>query len=213
MSLEAGLHRCPGRYEQIFSRPETRELRKRVLYSYYVMDRLLSVEFGLPLALSDTDLDVCLLGGPDRHGAAVGPVDQHPSRSPNDPLGDDASTGAGATAGGPSPAGGRKRKRTEHDINGTQSPAFLSPTPIGDGASADTGGDRPEAQRWTHPTEEFESVAVVDSRLAPAFAMSQLAGIMGKTMDAFNKVRWYRSRDRGYSSDSARDSKLTTYSG
>jgi hypothetical protein len=43
-------------------------MRKRLLYSIYVLDRLLALELGSPTMLSDTDIDVCLPGATEKHG-------------------------------------------------------------------------------------------------------------------------------------------------
>lgn len=56
--MHAGLHRCPYRYPQLSN--ENRELRKRVFWTAYVLDRYLSQALGLPLMISDTDIDVCM---------------------------------------------------------------------------------------------------------------------------------------------------------
>ena len=57
MALQLGLHRCPARFSS-FS-PSDRELRQRIFWSIYAMDRFLSQSMGLPLSLQDDDLDVC----------------------------------------------------------------------------------------------------------------------------------------------------------
>lgn len=57
MALHLGLHRCSARFEQ-FSASEI-EMRKRIFWSIYSIDRYLSQSLGLPLSLKDDDLDVC----------------------------------------------------------------------------------------------------------------------------------------------------------
>lgn len=57
MALQLGLHRCPSRY-QSFS-PSTRELRQRIFWSVYAIDRFVCQSMGLPLGLHDDDVDVC----------------------------------------------------------------------------------------------------------------------------------------------------------
>lgn len=54
----AGLHRCPFRYAH-FDDGE-RDLRKRIFWSSYVLDRYLSQSLGLPLTIADADVDVCV---------------------------------------------------------------------------------------------------------------------------------------------------------
>lgn len=57
MSLQLGLHRCPTRYNS-FSISE-KELRQRIFWSSYAIDRFICQSMGLPLGINDDDLDVC----------------------------------------------------------------------------------------------------------------------------------------------------------
>lgn len=61
----SGLHRCPFRYVQL-SR-DTCEMRKRLLWSAYVIDRYLSLALGHPFGLQDADIDVCIPGMDEQH--------------------------------------------------------------------------------------------------------------------------------------------------
>lgn len=63
--LHAGLHRCPFRFKELSS--HDRQLRKRIFWCAYAIDRYLSQALGLPLGIQDSDLDVCLPGTPERH--------------------------------------------------------------------------------------------------------------------------------------------------
>lgn len=67
LAYEAGLHRCPDRYRKVFTSNSTRQLRKRVFYSLYALDRILSAEFGIPIMMHDSDIDTCLPGESERH--------------------------------------------------------------------------------------------------------------------------------------------------
>lgn len=60
-----GLHRCPFRYIQLPR--EACEMRKRILWSVYTLDRYLSQSLGHPLGLQDSDLDVCIPGAEELH--------------------------------------------------------------------------------------------------------------------------------------------------
>lgn len=62
----AGLHRCPYRYPQLSN--EDRDLRKRILWSAYGLDRYLCQALGIPVSLSDAEIDVCLSGRREVHG-------------------------------------------------------------------------------------------------------------------------------------------------
>lgn len=63
--FHSGLHRCPFRYIQLPS--EVREMRKRILWSAYCLDRYLSQSLGHPLGLQDSDIDVCIPSGDEMH--------------------------------------------------------------------------------------------------------------------------------------------------
>ncbi|KAH0847246.1 fungal specific transcription factor [Fonsecaea pedrosoi] len=61
----AGFHRCAFRYPQLS--PHECELRKRIFWSAYVLDRYLSQALGHPLGIQDSDLDVCVPGMDELH--------------------------------------------------------------------------------------------------------------------------------------------------
>ncbi|KAK1970223.1 fungal-specific transcription factor domain-containing protein [Colletotrichum sublineola] len=66
MAFHLGLHRCPSRYP--FFTKEEANMRRRVFWSVYCTERLLSQALGLPLDIRDDDVDVCY-PGEERHGA------------------------------------------------------------------------------------------------------------------------------------------------
>lgn len=57
MSYHLGLHRCAARFPQIAMAES--ELRRRLFWSIYCIERYLSQALGQPLELKDDDLDVC----------------------------------------------------------------------------------------------------------------------------------------------------------
>lgn len=67
--FQTGLHRCPLRYAQLS--PEDCELRKRIFWSAYALDRHLSQSLGDPITLQDSDIDVCLSGRELHSGVPV----------------------------------------------------------------------------------------------------------------------------------------------
>lgn len=67
--LHAGLHRCPFRYKELSS--HDRQLRKRIFWCAYAIDRYLSQALGLPLGIQDSDADVCLPGPYEIHDPVV----------------------------------------------------------------------------------------------------------------------------------------------
>jgi hypothetical protein len=71
--FHAGLHRCPYRYPQLSN--EDRDLRKRILWSAYAIDRYLCQALGIPVSISDAEIDVCLSGRREMHG--LGPTDRN----------------------------------------------------------------------------------------------------------------------------------------
>lgn len=65
--LHAGLHRCPFRFKQLSS--HDRQLRKRIFWCAYAIDRYLSQVLGLPLGIQDSDIDVCPPGVRETHSS------------------------------------------------------------------------------------------------------------------------------------------------
>lgn len=65
MAFQLGLHRCPMRY-QAFPAAE-RQLRKRIFWSLYCIERYICQAMGLPLSLRDEDADVCHLSEEMHH--------------------------------------------------------------------------------------------------------------------------------------------------
>lgn len=63
--FHAGLHRCPFRYRELSS--HDRQLRKRIFWCAYAIDRYLSQALGLPLGIQDSDIDVCLPAAREIH--------------------------------------------------------------------------------------------------------------------------------------------------
>ena len=62
--LQMGLHRCPRRFET-FTTSEA-DIRRRIFWSAYIVDRYLSQCLGLPITLRDDDADVCSMDD-ERH--------------------------------------------------------------------------------------------------------------------------------------------------
>lgn len=65
LMLHGGLHRCPCRYSQLSSHDA--DIRKRIFWSAYAVDRYLSQALGLPLGIQDSDIDVCIPGSVELH--------------------------------------------------------------------------------------------------------------------------------------------------
>ncbi|KAM5347583.1 hypothetical protein ACJ41O_007407 [Fusarium nematophilum] len=63
--FQTGMHRCPFRYWHL--PPEDRDMRKRIFWSFYVLDRFLSQSLGHPNGIQDSDIDVCAPGHRDLH--------------------------------------------------------------------------------------------------------------------------------------------------
>ncbi|KAH6723813.1 fungal-specific transcription factor domain-containing protein [Leptodontidium sp. MPI-SDFR-AT-0119] len=66
MSFHLGLHRCPVQYST-FPVQEA-QLRQRIFWSIYCMDRYICIRLGVPLAIRDADTNVCFPGS-ERHGS------------------------------------------------------------------------------------------------------------------------------------------------
>ncbi|KAJ3544878.1 hypothetical protein NM208_g2813 [Fusarium decemcellulare] len=63
--VQTGMHRCPFRYWHLS--PDERSMRKRIFWSFYVLDRFLSQSLGHPNGIQDSDIDVCVPGHRDLH--------------------------------------------------------------------------------------------------------------------------------------------------
>lgn len=68
MAFHLGLNRCPVQLST-FSKQEA-ELRQRVFWSAYCIDRSICIRLGIPLGVRDADVHTCLPTA-ERHGAAT----------------------------------------------------------------------------------------------------------------------------------------------
>ena len=64
----SGFHRCPCRYVQL--PPSVHDIRKRIFWCTYVLDRHLSQALGHPPSIEDAHVDVCIPGMVELHTAA-----------------------------------------------------------------------------------------------------------------------------------------------
>ncbi|KAJ9612663.1 hypothetical protein H2204_015037 [Knufia peltigerae] len=88
----AGLHRCPLRYAQLSA--DDCEIRKRIFWSAYALDRHCNLSLGDPNVIQDDDIDVCL-SGPELHKAVWRPMmpqdgDETMAMPPPRPLSDES---------------------------------------------------------------------------------------------------------------------------
>jgi hypothetical protein len=67
--FHVGLHRCPHRYSQLSQ--HDCNIRKRIFWCVYATDRYLSHALGHPLAIQDSDIDVCVPGTRELHRPVV----------------------------------------------------------------------------------------------------------------------------------------------
>ena len=72
----SGFHRCPSRYVQLPS--DKSDIRKRVFWCAYVLDRFLSQALGHPSSIEDAHVDVCIPGMEELH-RAVKPRESTPT--------------------------------------------------------------------------------------------------------------------------------------
>ena len=56
--VQAGLHCCPYHYAELST--GVGEIRKRIFWSTYALDRFLSQALGLPIGIQDDGFDLCL---------------------------------------------------------------------------------------------------------------------------------------------------------
>ena len=76
----AGLHRCPLRYAQL-SEADC-DIRKRIFWTAYALDRHCSLSLGDPNTIQDNDIDVCL-SGRELHKAVARDLLEHPEHEIN----------------------------------------------------------------------------------------------------------------------------------
>jgi hypothetical protein len=74
-AFHLGLHRCPGRFS-CFGSQEV-DIRRRLFWSIYSLERYLSQALGIPLSIRDDDIDVCY-PGEERHVTATPEPFTHP---------------------------------------------------------------------------------------------------------------------------------------
>ncbi|KGO76983.1 Transcription factor, fungi [Penicillium italicum] len=67
-AFHLGLHRCPRRFSCFSS--EEADIRCRLFWSIYSLERYLSQALGIPLSIRDDDIDVCYPGA-ERHSSTI----------------------------------------------------------------------------------------------------------------------------------------------
>ncbi|KAJ9093836.1 hypothetical protein QFC21_006207 [Naganishia friedmannii] len=195
IAYEAGLHRCPNRFLQTFRSVEERDLRKRIFYSLYSLERLLSAEFGIPLTMNDTDIDTCLPGDFEYHQpvklSPVHPARSKGSHSPNGSTGLQQSPHFGESDD-PS-----KRKRGAYtDTNLTRSPRKRLRQSVVERSSqarADTlSQERPLPEHNNIDSVDLDAETAKNARLQPALALTRMTRMVGASMETFNKSLEHR---------------------
>ncbi|KAK6207050.1 putative Zn(II)2Cys6 transcription factor [Colletotrichum tabaci] len=131
--FQSGMHRCPVRYEHLS--PDERSMRKRIFWSFYVLDRFVSQSLGHPNGIQDSDIDVCPPGQRDLHepvvksGLSPGSADDTTLHLPSNHPGRVATPSAGQTQGrDPSPETESEQEDQEQVPGG----AVAAQTPAGD---------------------------------------------------------------------------------
>lgn len=169
-------------------------MRKRVFYSLYVLDRLLTAEFGIPIMLHDTDIDTCVPGGIEHHPTQDTPSD-HPARTPLGGLqlpNGSSPEDRKATADGGSL---RSRKRPRRETDHVPSPLRASSTSNAEGSPRTTGDGAVDG----HPGVCAGSAGTPAqplppaTRLLPTYSLVTISKIVGRAMEVFNKSLLYRS--------------------
>jgi hypothetical protein len=144
-AFESGLHRCPGRYPVLFASQAQSDIRKRLLYSIYVLDRLLALELGSPTMLSDTDIDVCLPGATEKHG----------------PLQVDGQL-----------VGNKRKRQSDVQAHLARSSSYGSPFGPGSGAHDRSNSVSGEAMRL-RPAQAMIRISAISGRLMDTFNKSR----------------------------------------
>ena len=92
----AGLHRCPLRYAQLSD--ADCEIRKRIFWTAYALDRHCSLSLGDPNTIQDNDIDVCL-SGRELHKPVASNLLTHPEQERNLHLADPSQRKGGLGSG------------------------------------------------------------------------------------------------------------------
>lgn len=74
-AFHLGLHRCPGRFP-CFSNEDV-DIRRRLFWSIYILERYLSQALGIPLTIRDDDIDVCYPGEESHTSPSTNPAGDH----------------------------------------------------------------------------------------------------------------------------------------
>ncbi|TID04172.1 putative 2-hydroxyacid dehydrogenase UNK4.10 [Colletotrichum higginsianum] len=132
--FQSGMYRCPVRYEHLS--PDERSMRKRIFWSFYVLDRFVSQSLGHPNGIQDSDIDVCPPGQRDLHepvvksGLSPGSADDTTLHLPSNHPGRVATPSAGQTQGrDPSPETESEQEDQEQDPGAAAAAAQM---PAGD---------------------------------------------------------------------------------
>ena len=192
IAFEAGLHRCPDRFIRTFRLAEERELRKRIFYSLYSLERLLSAEFGIPLTMNDTDIDTCLPGDVEQHHTAEEESPPHPAR-----MGDPQATTSPRRQS--TPVGNFKRRR-EQSVGGSDGSTNKRTRIQETGVRLDPRLNTLPVLETIPPEHTPEPLAseaesIKNARLQPALALVRMTGMVGKAMETFNKSLDHRHDD------------------
>ncbi|WWC86578.1 uncharacterized protein L201_001455 [Kwoniella dendrophila CBS 6074] len=181
LAYEAGLHRCPERYASTFTEATDRDLRKRVFYSLYVLDRLLSADFGIPLMLNDSDIDTCVPGGPEKH---ITP-DHEDFNPPNTNAHTSEISNASPIADSLDTRGSKRKNPPDYqDENiSPQDSARISAPPL------------PKKKLNTGNIINDPAALQARNRLLPAYSLSLMAQMIGQAMEQFNKSVSHRVID------------------
>ncbi|KAJ5887543.1 transcriptional regulator family: Fungal Specific TF [Penicillium taxi] len=72
-AFHLGLHRCPGRFSCF--RGDEVDIRRRLFWCIYSLERYLSQALGIPLSIHDDDIDVCYPGSERHITPSLNPLD------------------------------------------------------------------------------------------------------------------------------------------
>jgi hypothetical protein len=134
-----------------------------VFYSLYVLDRLLSADFGIPIMLNDTDIDTCIPGDREKHASEDSSTSKYNQRVLEERRIFTPSAVDSDHAESVEPQPPRKRQRVAE--NGRVSSV--------------------EAEPIFAPDREMDETA--RKRLAPACSLINMARMIGRAMETFNK--------------------------
>ncbi|KAF2012938.1 hypothetical protein BU24DRAFT_465287 [Aaosphaeria arxii CBS 175.79] len=174
---KSGLHRCPFRYSTLDA--SDRDIRKRVFWSVYTLDRYISQSLGYPLGIQDSDIDVCLPGAVELHEPVMPEKGIEEGTSPQDSILH-------------LPANHPQRQHASEDSE-TESPGIRTRESIGQAHEGERTFN-PSAQNAPNESDAASQRRKQHQSVQANFV--RYSGLVGRMLETFHKSIHVRSANR-----------------